>query len=79
MTTDLLSLLYRPAEYSFSRIVAGDKSWFLDLYPSDHMFAASRDKVIQSDKTTIEAQRVMLMVFFSGVNLIRVNALLSGA
>jgi hypothetical protein len=79
MATDLLSVLYRQADYSFSPIVTGDESWFLYLYLSDHMFTASRDNMIAREKATIKAQSVILTIFFSGVSLITVDALLSGA
>jgi hypothetical protein len=44
--SDLLTLLRGQALLSFSRILTGGKSWFLDLCQCDHMFAASRDEVI---------------------------------
>jgi hypothetical protein len=50
MATDLLTILYRQADYSFSRIVTEDESWFLYLYPSDDIFAASRDEMILREK-----------------------------
>jgi hypothetical protein len=53
MAIDLLSVLDRQADYSFSRIVTGDEFWFLYLSRSDHMSAASRDKVIPREKATI--------------------------
>jgi hypothetical protein len=79
MAADLLSVLYRQADYSFSRIVTVDESWFLYLYLSDHMSAASRNEVIPREKATIAIQRVMLTIFFNGVSLITVNALPSSA
>jgi hypothetical protein len=78
MATDLLIVLHRQADYSFSQIMIGDESWFLYRYQSGHMFAVSRDEVIPREKATIKAQRVMLMIFFSGVSLITVNTLPSG-
>jgi hypothetical protein len=46
IASDFLTLLRRQARFSFSRIVTGNESWFLYLYQSDHMFAASQDEVI---------------------------------
>jgi hypothetical protein len=43
------------------------------------MLAASRDEVIPREKYMIGAQKVILMIFFSVVNLITLNALLSSA
>jgi hypothetical protein len=79
MATDLLSVLHRQADYYFSRIVTEDEFWFLYLYPSDHMFATSRDEVIPRETAAMRAQRVILTIFFSDVSLITMNALLSGA
>jgi hypothetical protein len=78
MTTDMLNVLHRQVDYSFSRIVTGDEFLFLYLYLSDHMFTVSRDEVIPREKATRGDQRVMLTIFFSGVSLITVNALPSG-
>jgi hypothetical protein len=50
MATNLLNLLREQAQFSFSQIVTGDESWFLYLYQSDHIFAASRDEVIPRKK-----------------------------
>jgi hypothetical protein len=50
MAINSLALLRRQAELSFHRIVTGDESWFLCLYQSDHMFAATRDEVIPRKK-----------------------------
>jgi hypothetical protein len=79
MTTDLLNVLHRQANYSCSRIVTGDESWFLYLYLYDYMFAISRDEMIPREKATIEAQRIMLTILFSGMSLITVDTLLFGA
>jgi hypothetical protein len=70
MAINLLALLRRQAELSFHRIVTGDESWFLYLYQSDHMFAATQDEVIPRKKATIGARKVMLTIFFSGAKLI---------
>jgi hypothetical protein len=78
MVIDLLSVLHRQPDYSFSRIVTGNEFWFLYLDLSDHMFAASRDEVIPRENARIEAQRAMLTIFFSGVSLIKMDALPSG-
>jgi hypothetical protein len=43
------------------------------------MFATSREEVIPRTKATISAQKVMLTIFFSGVKLISLNALPTGA
>jgi hypothetical protein len=63
MSIDLLSVLRRQPEFSFSRIVTGDESWFLYSLQSDHMFATSREEVIPRIKATIGAQKVMLTIF----------------
>jgi hypothetical protein len=73
-----LSVIDRQADYSFFRIMIGDKSWFLCRYPHDRMFAVSRDEVIPREKATIGAQRVVLMIFFRGVGLVTVDSLPSG-
>jgi hypothetical protein len=78
MATDLLSVLDRQADYFF-RIVTVDEFWFLYLYLSDHMSAASQNEVIPREKVTIATQRVMLTIFFNGVSLITVDALLFSA
>jgi histone-lysine N-methyltransferase SETMAR len=79
MSIDLLSLLRRQPEFSFSRIVTGDESWFLYSLQLDYMFAISREEVIRRTKATIGAQKVMLTIFFSGMKLINLNALPAGA
>jgi hypothetical protein len=43
------------------------------------MLARSRGEMIPRPKATISAQKVMLTIFFSGVKLISLNALPSGA
>jgi histone-lysine N-methyltransferase SETMAR len=43
------------------------------------MFATSREEVISRTKATIGAQKVMLTIFFSGVKLISLNVLPTGA
>jgi hypothetical protein len=50
MAIDLSSVIYRQMNHYFPRIMTGDESWFLYLYLSDHMFAASRDEVIPREK-----------------------------
>jgi hypothetical protein len=70
MAINSLALLRRQAEPSFHRIVTGDKSWFLCLCQSEHMFAATRDEVIPRQKATIGARKVTLTIFFSGAKLI---------
>jgi hypothetical protein len=70
MAINLLALLRRQVELSFHQIVPGDESWFLCLYQSDHMFAATRDEVIPRKHATIGARKVMLTIFFSGAKLI---------
>jgi hypothetical protein len=62
MAIDLSNVFHRQTNHSFVRIVTGDESWFLDLYPSDHIFAANRDEVIPREKATIEAQKAMLTI-----------------
>jgi hypothetical protein len=79
ITIDLLSVLRPQPEFSFSRIVTEDESWFLYSLQSDHNFATIREEVIPRTKATISAQKVMLTIFFSGVKLIRLNALPAGA
>jgi histone-lysine N-methyltransferase SETMAR len=78
MSFDLLTLLHEQEKFSFSRIVTGDESWFLYLYESHHMFAASRDEVIPRKKPAIGTQKVMLTIFFSGEGLISLQALPPG-
>jgi hypothetical protein len=78
MTIDMSSVLYQQANHSFSQIVTEDESLFCYLYPSDHMFAASRDKIIPREKAMIKAHKVMLTIFFSCMNLITLNTLSSG-
>jgi hypothetical protein len=53
--------------------------WFSWSYPSDDIFAAGRHEVIPRRKATIGAQKVMVTVFFSGVTLVSLNTLPSGA
>jgi histone-lysine N-methyltransferase SETMAR len=79
MLVDLLSVLRRQPEFSFSRIVTGDEPWFLYSFQPDHMFATSREEVIPRTNATIGAQKVMLAIFFSSVKLISLNALPAGA
>jgi hypothetical protein len=43
------------------------------------MFPPSRDEEIPRDKATIEIQKIMLIIFFSGVSLIILNSLPSDA
>jgi hypothetical protein len=58
MAIDLSSILYHQENYSFSQIMTGDESWFLCLYPSDHMFAVSRDEVIPREHATIGPRKL---------------------
>jgi hypothetical protein len=50
MTNDPLRVLRRKADYFFSRIMTHTEFWFLYWCLSDHIFAASRDKVIPRKK-----------------------------
>jgi histone-lysine N-methyltransferase SETMAR len=58
--------------------MTGDESWFVCLYPSDHMFASWRENVIPRQKQTIASRKIMLTIFFSGTSLISLNALPHG-
>jgi hypothetical protein len=78
MASDLLTVLRGQTRFSFSRIVTVDESWFLYLYQSDHMLAASRDEVIPR-KNTIGTRKVIVTIFFSGAKLISLQPLPSDA
>jgi hypothetical protein len=43
------------------------------------LFPTSRDEVIPREKARTIAQKIMSTIFFNGVNLITLNALLHGA
>jgi hypothetical protein len=79
MSIDLLSVLHRQPEFSFSRIMTGEESWFLYSLQLDHIFATSREEVIPRTKAMTGAHKVMSTIFFSGVKLISLNALPAGA
>jgi hypothetical protein len=79
IATDLLSFLYRQADYSFSPVVAMDEFWFLYRYLSDYIFAISRDGAVSTEKAMTPAEKVMLTILLSGVTLITVNTFPSGA
>jgi hypothetical protein len=50
MTNDPLSVLHHKVDYSFCLIMIGNEFWLLYWCLSDHMFAASRNKVIPREK-----------------------------
>jgi hypothetical protein len=79
MASDLLTLLRGQAQFSFSRIVTADESWFLYLSQSDHIFVPSRDEMIRREKSTIDSRKVKVTTFFIGAKLFCLQALPPGA
>jgi hypothetical protein len=51
---------YVQVDNYFDGVVTGDESWFVYIYPSDHMFAAGRNEVVPKEKQMIRVQKVMI-------------------
>jgi hypothetical protein len=53
----MLDVLLEQRDKSFNGIVTSDDSWFVYLYPSDHMFVFGREDVILREKQIIGSAR----------------------
>jgi hypothetical protein len=62
------AVLHDRTDNSFDGVVIGNKSWFVFIYLSDHMFTAGRNEVISREKQMIVAQNVMLAVFYKAAS-----------